>query len=391
MTRSEPTDARPYCYRCDKPESMCLCAHLTPIANTVGIHVLQHPAERRHAIGTARLVRLGLASAHVHVMQQQEGSAATEPVEFPEGTGLLYPSPQARELGDLPADERPKHLVVIDGTWAQAHRLYRDNTWISDLPQYRLTLDTESRYRIRKEPRFECVSTVEAVVAALRCLEPDLEGIDRLDSAFDAMIDAQIVQAARPSLHKRFKRPRKRAATPIPAVLLAPDVAVVVVFAEAEPPLDGDVGPRGPVRISAVSLRSGRLFDSLVQTRARPDGYLLENMGIHDHQLKDAPAFPEALSAFHQFCQEEDGSVVMTSWNPWTHRWLTEVSHDVPNILLKGVWANICQQRVLGLANLVAHLELQPEDLPIAGRAGVRLAQAQAMAKHIVQSAPGGS
>ncbi|MGK0348024.1 MAG: hypothetical protein ACI855_004113, partial [Myxococcota bacterium] len=47
MTRSDPTDARPYCYRCDKPESMCLCAHLTPIANTVGIHVLQHPAERR--------------------------------------------------------------------------------------------------------------------------------------------------------------------------------------------------------------------------------------------------------------------------------------------------------------------------------------------------------
>ncbi len=391
MTRSAPIDARPYCYRCDKPESMCLCAHLTPIANTVCIHVLQHPAERRHAIGTARIVRLGLASAQVHVMEQREGSAATKPVEFPPGTGLLYPSPEARELDDLPAEERPKHLVVIDGTWAQAHRLYRDNTWISDLPQYRLSLDTESRYRIRKEPRFECVSTVEAVAAALRCLEPDLVGIERLDSAFDAMIDAQIVQAARPSLHKRFKRPRKRAATPVPAVMLAPNVSIVVVFAEAEPPLDGDTGLRGPVRISAVGLDSGNLFDSIVQTRARPDGYLLENMGIHDHQLTGAPAFADVLSAFQRFCQAEGSQVVLTAWNPWTHRWLSGLGQETPNILLKGVWANMCQERVQGLANLVAHLDLQMEDLPIDGRAGVRLAQAQAMAKHIVQSAPSGS
>lgn len=386
---TSPPDARPYCYRCDKPKSMCLCARLTPVDNTVGIHVLQHPAERRHAIGTTRIVQLGLAKVAVHLMEQREGSAATKPVVFPPGTGLLYPSPEAQELDDLPADERPKHLVVIDGTWAQAHRLYRDNPWVAALPQYRLSLDAESRYRIRKEPRFECVSTVEAVVAALRCLEPNLEGIERLDGAFDAMIDEQIVQSSRPS-HKRFKRPRKRPARPIPQQMLAPNVSIVVVFAEAEPPMGGGAGARIPVRVSAVSLRSGRVFDSIVQTQLRPDGYLLENMGIEDHQITDAPQYHAVLSAFQRFCAAEDALVVRTAWSPWTHHWLTALGDGTPNILLKGVWANMSQKRVPGLANLVAQLGLPLESLPMVGRAKERLAQARAMARHIVQSAPRG-
>ena len=75
---------------------------------------------------------------------------------------------RTRDLAELPPGEAPAHLVVIDGTWDQAHRVYRDNAWIRALPHYRLHPDAPSNYRIRREPRFECLSTLEAVAIAIR-------------------------------------------------------------------------------------------------------------------------------------------------------------------------------------------------------------------------------
>jgi len=384
MTLPVHPEPRPYCYRCDKPESMCLCDYLAPVANTVGVHVLQHPAERRHALGTARIVRLGLQSAQIHRMRQRQGSAATEPVELPPGAGLLYPSPDAQVLDDLPAAERPEHLVVIDGTWSQAHRIYRDNDWIQALPKYCLAPHSGSRYRIRKEPRLECLSTVEAVTAALRCLEPDLKGTERLDRAFDAMIDAQIIESARPSVHGRTKRSRNRRPAQVPDALRMPHASIVVVYAEPEPQRDGDTGPRGAMRISAVGLHSDTLFDCLVDTPLRPDAYVLNKMGLDPAHLQAAEPPNRALSSFQDYCDAGGAPVVLTAWNLWTHRWLSGLELGAPNILLKSVWANLRKERIPGLENLVTLLDLTVQALPIAGRAGVRLAQARAMAQHIV-------
>ena len=56
---------------------------------------------------------------------------------------------------------------------------------------------------IRKEPRPNYVSTLEAVMLALQILEPETDRTGRLLAAFDAMIDTQI----------RCKERRLRAAT----------------------------------------------------------------------------------------------------------------------------------------------------------------------------------
>jgi DTW domain-containing protein YfiP len=252
---------------------MCLCRHLRPLPNQVGIHILQHPRERRHALGTVRLLRLGLASVRVHVLDLQGKRAKSKPVILPEGAGLLYPSKDALDLATLPVDARPAHLVLIDGTWSHANRIYRDNPWIAALPRYRIAPTEGSRYRIRSEPRAECLSTVESVVAALRCLQPDLYGTEMLDAAFDAMIDAQLIASARPSNHVHAKRIRQRVSRAIPSVLSAADAKIVVVYDEAAPRRTGDIGPRTPIRISAVSLDSAKVFDRMIRTQNAPSVY----------------------------------------------------------------------------------------------------------------------
>jgi DTW domain-containing protein YfiP len=379
-----PDQPRPYCYRCDKPAPMCLCGHLSPIPNAVGVQVLQHPAERRHALGTARLLRLGLQSVRVHVLGLRAGSAVAPPVALPPGAGLLYPSPEARELTELAPEDRPSHLVVIDGTWSQAHRLYRDNAWIASLPHYRLSPEVGSNYRIRTEPRAECLSTVESVVAALRCLQPGLEGTDALLAAFDAMIDAQIEAASRPSIHPRRSPQRKIPAQPVPAVLRGADARIVVAYTEAEPRWRQSTQPGPPIRLSAVTLDGSRVFDRLIRSDRPPDAYVAAQMELHAEALGEADDRATVLADFRAFCHAGAGPApVVVSWNVRTFRWLEAGLGGTRCVLLKGVWANICKTRVPELEPLVQGLGLDPPDLEVTGRAGRRLAFALAMTRHI--------
>ncbi len=382
-------DARPHCYRCDKVQSMCVCATLRPLPNTVGVHVLQHPAERRHPLGTVRLLRLGLASVHVHVLALEGKSATSPPVALPEGVGLLYPGPEARDLGTLSEEDQPDHLVVIDGTWAQAHRIFRDTPWISQLPCYRLATEQSGRYRIRAEPRAECLSTVESVVAALRCLQPDLPGIEMLDSAFDAMIDAQVAARDRSPSQARWRRPRKQAPRPIPEVLLAPDTRVVVVYAEAAP---GEGESQSPLRLAAACLDGPQTFDGLIETPTLPAPHHADHMGIGLHEFQAAQPLHEVLAGFRAFCDSapnerssEGGPLVLVCWNPRTHRWLGAALGDTTGVLLKGVWANLSRERVPALDVLVASLGLETESRQVTGRAGRRLGDALAMARHMLR------
>lgn len=42
---------------------------------------------------------------------------------------LLYPSPKAMDINNLPKEMEPHNLVILDGTWPQAKAIY-NNTQI---------------------------------------------------------------------------------------------------------------------------------------------------------------------------------------------------------------------------------------------------------------------
>jgi DTW domain-containing protein YfiP len=198
---------RPVCYRCFKPRRACICASIQRVANQTGIIILQHPHERFHPIGTVRIARLGLAKVRVEACAPwADGSALC--AQPPARTALLYPTVGARELAALPATERPQHLVVLDGTWHQAKKIYAAHNWLHDLPHVRLTPSAPSRYRIRTAPNEEYLATLEAIVHALRIIEPHTPGLDGLLRSFAAMIDRQ---AAYTPVTSRLNRRRRDA------------------------------------------------------------------------------------------------------------------------------------------------------------------------------------
>lgn len=178
------------CYHCFKPQVACICASIERVANETGIIILQHPRERFHAIGTARIARLALASVRVERCSPWLDASALR-AQLPEQTALLYPAAGARELITLPVAERPRHLVILDGTWFHAKKIFDAHHWLHDLPHVRLTPSAPSRYRIRPEPKAHYVATVEAIVYALRIIEPQTRGLDGLLRSFAAMVDRQ--------------------------------------------------------------------------------------------------------------------------------------------------------------------------------------------------------
>jgi DTW domain-containing protein YfiP len=125
-------------------------------------------------------------------------AAADLGAKMPRRTALLYPAAEARDLADLAIEERPRHLIVIDGTWFNAKKIYDAYASLRALPCVRLSPSESTRYRIRRQPRRHCLATLEAIVCALRLLEPETRGLDRLLDSFAAMVDRQAAYTPQP-------------------------------------------------------------------------------------------------------------------------------------------------------------------------------------------------
>ena len=184
--------SRPRCERCLRPLTHCLCALIPHLHSRHRVLLLQHPSESTHALNTARLAALGLANAQLAV-----GEVFPELADWLAMPGfrpvLLFPGETAVALADTGSaeDSRPLLLVVPDATWRKARKLLHLNPALQALPRVTLSGGGVSRYRVRKAPTAEALSTIEAVVQALN----ELEGEGRFDALlrpFEALIEGQI-------------------------------------------------------------------------------------------------------------------------------------------------------------------------------------------------------
>lgn len=183
--------SRPACARCQRPLSLCLCALIPRLASHTRVLLLQHPSERRHPLNTARLAALGLVNAQLEIGEEFRDLACWLEGYEP---WLLFPGPAAIAVDQLPparAVASNRLLVIPDGTWRKARLLLHANPGLAALPRLALPPGPPSRYRVRKAPAAEALSTVEAVVAALNALEAPAR-FDALLAPFEALIDGQI-------------------------------------------------------------------------------------------------------------------------------------------------------------------------------------------------------
>lgn len=374
----EPDDARALCYRCLRPQAHCLCALVQPVRTHTKLVVLQHPKERRHPFGTARLLRLAMPDARVETVNPGFDEILRHEVEVPADAAVLYPHPDAVDLASLPAAELPSTLVLLDGTWSHAKKLYRDNEWVQRLRHVRIDPPRPSNYRIRKEPQEDFVSTVEALVYALSILEPENQEPQTLLVAFDRMIDRQIAVLDVVQRHGRAKRERQKESRRLSPFLQSPDL--VVCYAESALPGGEPESARELVQWSAVRLSDGALFDDLVRpTGAWPSTERLLHMGIAREELEGARPLAEVRARFEAFVGDR---APVCAWTKTTLDWANGMlSPERPRCVLKIDYSNLRNRRASYCEAMMEREGLAQQTVPARGRAGSRLGNAVVVAK----------
>lgn len=364
---------------------MCLCASLPVVATGTDVVILQHPHERTHPFGTARLVGLCLPRARVHVAHAGWSDVLRCEVPVPPDTVVLYPHASAIDVAELPVAERPSTLLAIDGTWAHAKRLYKDNPWLQRLRHVRIHPKEPSRYRIRREPREDYVSTLEAIVAALMVLEPGNRDLPALLAAFDRMIDQQVDTVAGAVRAGRTHRPRQRESRALSPLLREP--GLVVAYAESSLPAGDRAATRELVQWTAVRVSNDDVFEALLRPRGPgPTDAHLVHMGLARSSLDEGESLAGARERFAQFL----GGAPVAAWTATSLEWGAPLlPTGTPTTVLKTNYCNLRNRRAGYLEQVVAREGLATTGVACRGRAALRSGQALAVARWLAGAARG--
>ncbi len=227
------------CPRCGKPAALCVCADIVAEDNPIELLILQHPQEQDLMLGTARLTTLHFKRATLKVgLSWPSLSKILGRTVDPQRWAILYlGSSNARELapdadvvavtrkGALEPNQRAilrsiEGVILLDGSWSQAKALWWRNPWMLKCRRVILGPRMPSRYgRLRREPRPDGLSTIEAAAMLIGHLEqrPELEA--RLIASFERLLDRyRDLQKTTPGFDRsregakdgRFRRARQK-------------------------------------------------------------------------------------------------------------------------------------------------------------------------------------
>ena len=183
---------RAICERCLKALPACICSTIESIDNQHFLHILQDPSEEKKAIGTARILELSLRRCKISIGE----TFAPELFDL-HNSYLLFPDPAAIPASELCAADNitinaDSQFILLDGSWKKAYKLLMSNPFLQKLPKVVINVAEKSRYRIRKSPREDGLSTVEAGYYLLSQLENNSKKFEPLLKSFAYMIDYQI-------------------------------------------------------------------------------------------------------------------------------------------------------------------------------------------------------
>jgi DTW domain-containing protein YfiP len=219
-------DAETECPRCRKPLALCVCEGIEPIDNKVSLLILQHPQEQDRELGSALLTALHFRNAVLKIgLSWPSLSKILGRTVDPQRWAIAYlGSVKAADVmpgrdvvavdknGDALENQNGalreiEGVILLDGTWSQAKALWWRNAWMLKCRRVVLAPKRPSRYGVlRREPRRDGLSTLEAAAMLLAYLEHRPEVATALHSSFERLLSRY--RQAHPSGVER--RPRAR-------------------------------------------------------------------------------------------------------------------------------------------------------------------------------------
>lgn len=193
------------CPRCFLLRSYCICPHIPQLDTQVRVCLIRHVGERHKTTNSARLAHVALRNSEMLDYGERDRPLPPLPQEeafllFPpalDHSGQPAPDgPPVHDLSQGPPPSVCRHLLILDGTWAQARRMSHRLTEVARLPRLMVS-QRPARPRARRPPGPDTFATLEAIGHALWYLEGPGVG-EALLELFDQFVEAYHRQCNKP-------------------------------------------------------------------------------------------------------------------------------------------------------------------------------------------------
>ena len=169
------------CPTCLLGEPVCICPWAAPRRSAVEFVLLLHSDEVFKPTNTGRLIADILpANTLAFEWSRTEPPAdllalLADPARYPV---IVFPAEEGgeRQVHTAPPElgGRRLTLILLDGTWRQASRMFRSSAWMAELPVLTFSAPQLGRYAVRQKIRDGQLATAEAAAELLRlCGEED--------------------------------------------------------------------------------------------------------------------------------------------------------------------------------------------------------------------------
>lgn len=170
------------CPKCSVNQIYCCCTQIKALKILTRVDIIMHKLELYQSSNTAKLSKQSLPeNAHLHYRGHKDLPLDTSFINpashFPI---YLFPFANAPVLTPNVVLEakKPIQLIIPDGRWSQAQKIYRREPALSSIDFFKLPDLGKSQYVLRRQTNAHRLCTHEAIAHALGIIEnPEVEEI----------------------------------------------------------------------------------------------------------------------------------------------------------------------------------------------------------------------
>lgn len=153
-------------------------------------YLLTHSQELLKPTNTGQLVKQFLEDTIIEpwsrveppeqLIEMLKSGQYTVRLVFPESFAIYQQVDEA--LNNQIAETKPRLYIVIDGTWQQARKIYRQSPYLHTIPLCQIESPQSSQYTLRRNQRDSGLCTAEVVAEIMR-LEGDVNTAESLSES----------------------------------------------------------------------------------------------------------------------------------------------------------------------------------------------------------------
>ena len=179
MNQNQKLGKTEACPECLRPLAQCICGKVAEFPTRTRVLVLQHPQEKLKLWNSARLTNMMLPNSMLRIglswpnLKKASGLETAEPWKWAtlylKGNHRLTKPFQLFNRKEEPLEDASflQGIIVLDGSWKQAHAMWWRNPWLLRTNRIALNIQAGSR---RNQAKTAGLATSESVAHALRHL-----------------------------------------------------------------------------------------------------------------------------------------------------------------------------------------------------------------------------